>query len=299
MGKKQTPLASYVSGGSRHGKSYVKFVRPLDSSEGLSLTDKGFVYLVCAARFDTANFDAKHTIATHIKTRISLFGGIPESYKEDGSIVPPTIGGGSIVPPTKVAKPKDCETRTSGRCDETQGQPSSLAECWALAGNAGMYFTDSRDLTGAVHSKKFPKGCFLQKISKELVFNKDGQSDCSEDSVCACKLRKKAEPEPEPKKAEPEPEPEPEAEAEVAYKQLSGTCPAAERVAQSDCEAKAAELKLTFSKFKAGRLLKWPAGCFLTDKKGMVRLWFNTAQGSKVACGKDGFCICAKKQQIK
>merc|ERR1712151_584338 len=214
MGKKQTPLASYVSGGSRHGKSYVKFVRPLDSSEGLSLTDKGFVYLVCAARFDTANFDAKHTIATHIKTRISLFGGIPESYKEDGSIVPPTIGGGSIVPPTKVAKPKDCETRTSGRCDETQGQPSSLAECWALAGNAGMYFTDSRDLTGAVHSKKFPKGCFLQKISKELVFNKDGQSDCSEDSVCACKLRKKAEPEPEPepeaKKAEPEPEPEPE-----------------------------------------------------------------------------------------
>merc|ERR1712151_663233 len=228
MGKKQTPLASYVSGGSRHGKSYVKFVRPLDSSEGLSLTDKGFVYLVCAARFDTANFDAKHTIATHIKTRISLFGGIPESYKENGSIVPPTIGGGSIVPPTKVAKPKDCETRTSGRCDETQGQPSKLAEFWALAGNAGMYFTDSKKFSG----KKFPKGCFLSKKSKKLFFNKDGQSDCSMNIVCVCRLSKKV---------EPEPEPEPEPEAEAAYKQLRGPCPAAERVAQADCEAKAAE----------------------------------------------------------
>merc|ERR1719168_593719 len=101
---KNKAVASYVSGGSRHGKSYIKFVRPFASPNGLSLTEKSFVYLVCAARFSTANFDSKHTIATHIGTRISLFGGIPEFYKADGSIAPQTKGGGSIVPPSKVAK---------------------------------------------------------------------------------------------------------------------------------------------------------------------------------------------------
>merc|ERR1712066_666994 len=163
---KDTSVASYVTGGSRHGKSYVKFVRPFISPDGLSLTEKGFVYMVCAASFNTASFNSKHTIAAHIPTRISLFGGIPESYK-DG--VPPTKGGGSIGSQTNVPKTKDWETRTSGRCDEAQGQPSTLEGCWALAGNAGMSFRDSFQIiaSGAFRRKRvrkaLPKGCFLQK----------------------------------------------------------------------------------------------------------------------------------------
>merc|ERR1719168_259501 len=118
-----------------------------------------------------ASFNSKHTIAAHIPTRISLFGGIPESYK-DG--VPLTKGGVSIGSQTNVPKTKDWETRTSGRCDEAQGQPSTLEGCWALAGNAGMSFRDSFQVvaSGAFRRKRkrraLPKGCFLRRNRKHF-----------------------------------------------------------------------------------------------------------------------------------
>merc|ERR1719168_484176 len=255
-----------------------------------------------------ASFNSKHTIAAHIPTRISLFGGIPESYK-DG--VPLTKGGVSIGSQTNVPKTKDWETRTSGRCDEAQGQPSTLEGCWALAGNAGMSFRDSFQVvaSGAFRRKRkrraLPKGCFLRKKSKTLFFNRYGRSDCSENNVCVCKSRKKAEPEPEPEPstAKPEPEPEPSATKpapKVAFTIDSGSnCPPTERVVQkSDCKAMAKELGITYRRFKSKKMKKkWPVGCFLHvkgSKGSKSKLWFNTRKNSAATCKKNVRCICAK-----
>merc|ERR1712137_222963 len=105
---------------------------------------------------------------------------------------------------------------------------------------------------------------------------------------------------PKPKTAEakaaPEPEPEPQAEIAVAYKQLSGKCPAAELLTPTDCHAKAAELKLTYGRFRVKSWIKdrWPAGCWFYKNN----LYFNTRLTSTRACGRKGsFCICAKKQK--
>lgn len=82
-------------------KMRATFSRPFDSAEGVGLSEDGFVWLLCAYRGQSDDFDAKHDQATALSSaRISLFGGVAESYraKSAGASSDAAWAGGTITP---------------------------------------------------------------------------------------------------------------------------------------------------------------------------------------------------------
>uniref|UniRef100_A0A6T8ZS72 DOMON domain-containing protein n=1 Tax=Pyrodinium bahamense TaxID=73915 RepID=A0A6T8ZS72_9DINO len=246
-------VARYVTGKSSNGKSFAKFTRPFNTSDGLPLTESGFVYMVCMASYGADNSDAKQNVSQQIPTRISLFGGLPEYYKV------PNGSNGSSTSPTKPNQGLGWEIRKSGRCE--QAAPTNLASCWPLAGNAGVKFERS----GTQNSESLPRGCFVR--NKEVLYNSfKSSANCSEEAVCLCRKMSMA-----------------------AYMMDSGSCLESTRLAEDECEAKAHELRITYREFRPFSTSNWPAGCFQVKGK----LWFNRQQDSIVPCGKeDSVCIC-------
>lgn len=82
--EKASPVATLLSAEVAGGRSKVSFARPFSSTEGVSLVDDGFVWLICAYKKASEDFNDKHPAiganAVH-STRISLFGGVPESTR--------------------------------------------------------------------------------------------------------------------------------------------------------------------------------------------------------------------------
>eukprot|EP00931_Biecheleriopsis_adriatica_P066205 TRINITY_DN40604_c0_g1_i1.p1 TRINITY_DN40604_c0_g1~~TRINITY_DN40604_c0_g1_i1.p1 ORF type:complete len:1011 (+),score=183.81 TRINITY_DN40604_c0_g1_i1:116-3148(+) len=79
---KSTPVAQLVSSEVSGGRMKASFTRSFASSEGTSLAEDSFVWLVCSYRSSSSDLDAKHEQAASLsRARISFFGGVAESTR--------------------------------------------------------------------------------------------------------------------------------------------------------------------------------------------------------------------------
>lgn len=92
-----------------NGKTFVKFSRPFESPEGVSLKEDGFLYMICAVRSSSSSLIAKHSMARYSGVPFSLFGGIAESKR-----------GGSPEPEPEPEKP---EPEPEPEAEEPEPEP--------------------------------------------------------------------------------------------------------------------------------------------------------------------------------
>eukprot|EP00416_Gambierdiscus_australes_P018676 CAMPEP_0171062606 /NCGR_PEP_ID=MMETSP0766_2-20121228/5142_1 /TAXON_ID=439317 /ORGANISM="Gambierdiscus australes, Strain CAWD 149" /LENGTH=731 /DNA_ID=CAMNT_0011518405 /DNA_START=17 /DNA_END=2209 /DNA_ORIENTATION=- len=123
---KTTPVAELVSAVTENDKTVVKFRRPFESPDGVSLKEDGFVYMICALRSVSDGFEAKHSQAHASLQRISLFGGIAESWIfKNGSAVP--MPEPEPEPEAKAEPEPEAESEAEPE-PEAEAEPESKAE---------------------------------------------------------------------------------------------------------------------------------------------------------------------------
>ena len=126
---KATTAAELLSLSSVNGKKVVKFKRSFDSPDGVSLREDGFVYMLCALRSSSDAFTGKHEKANFIRTRVSLFGGTPESvvYAPGAEPEPEPESEGEAESEGEPESEAESEGEPESEA-ESEGEPESEAE---------------------------------------------------------------------------------------------------------------------------------------------------------------------------
>jgi len=119
------------------GRSVVRFTRPFLTPEGVTLSEDRFIWLVCAFKSGTTDFDVKHQAAEVVSgSRLSLFGGLGESKRR----VAKKAASPAASPATNGDVEEDLFVGHANGC--------SLAAIWAWASVAAFHMA----VTAAVPS---------------------------------------------------------------------------------------------------------------------------------------------------
>lgn len=274
---KKNPVAKLIKAETKNGKNFFEFERPFVNSDGITLKENGFVYLVGAINFAGGGFEAKHNMARAFMTKVSLFGGHSDYYKTEGG-----TAAKSKPEPEPESEP-EVKMMDSGLCKEAT---PAIKDCWAAAANKNIMFRGSK----VIKNRHFAFGCLWNPLGKAkvLLFNKEkSNKPCKSTFKCLCKTTYS------------EPEPEPESEGTEPYLLRSGKCDLKFMESPDVCAAKAAQAsKLPLKKLAQFKNTKWPAGCFLTAKG---KPFYNSFLDSMVSCGRIGTkgCVCEGPIQLK
>jgi len=140
---KSVQKAVLVETGVRCGGSFAKFKRDFKKHstevQAFEIKEKSFVYMCAAYNAAGQTFSTRHTMARAYALKISLFGGVGESYKTSDSAEPEPEPE-----PESEAEAEANKPIHAGDCAK-DGYGTSMKDCWAFALNAGVRFAASKD----------------------------------------------------------------------------------------------------------------------------------------------------------